>query len=130
MGEGKKGGWREGWTGNGVRGAPSSFVGGGVGPSLCTPVAMSGVCMCFAGGGSLSIRGCLCVLVVVVGRVLAWWVLAAVERHGLGVVGLEFVVCEWFLLCLSSLVWGVVVGGCGMLVGDHCVPWCHDDDKR
>jgi hypothetical protein len=94
------------WCGRG----PSSFVGGGAGPSLCTPIAVSGVCTCFAGGGSLSVRGCLCALVVVVGRVVAWWVLAAVERHGMGVVGLGFIVCGWFSPCLSSFVWG---GHCG-----------------
>jgi hypothetical protein len=66
--EGRKEGGRNGGTGNGVGQAPSSFMGGGVGPSLCMPVAVSGVCMLIAiaaGGGSLSVCGHLCVLVVV-----------------------------------------------------------------
>jgi hypothetical protein len=36
------------------------------------------------GGGSLSVGGCLCALVVVVGRVVAWWVPTAVDWYGVG----------------------------------------------
>jgi hypothetical protein len=71
-----------------------------------------------AGGGWVVIRSCA--LVVVFGRVVAWWVLAAVERRCVVGVGLVFVVCGWFSSCSSSLAWGVVVGGRGMSVGDHC----------
>jgi hypothetical protein len=37
-----------------------------------------------AAGGSLSVCGRLCALVVVVGRVVSWWVLAAVHGYGVG----------------------------------------------
>jgi hypothetical protein len=53
--------------------ALSSFVSGGAGPALCTPITVSGVCVLVtivAGGGLLSIHGHLCVLVVVVRRVV------------------------------------------------------------
>jgi hypothetical protein len=44
----------------------------------CTLITMA------AGGGSLSIHGHLCTLVVVGGRVVSWWVLAAVHGYGVG----------------------------------------------
>ena len=72
---GRMDGWKgeEGREGQAmVWGRPSSlFVGGGGGPSSCMPVTIGGlVCMhtmhtTRAGGGSLSIHGQLCVLVVI-----------------------------------------------------------------
>jgi hypothetical protein len=109
-------------------------VGCGAGPSGCTPVAVSGVCALvaiIAGGGSLSIRGCLCA-VVVVGRVVAWWVLAAVERYGMGGVGLVLVVrscgirvrwrgggCGWSWHVGGGSLWGVVRRGVVMMMNDE-----------
>jgi hypothetical protein len=82
-----------------------------------------GVCMLMAiaaAGGLLSIHGCLCALIGVVGRVVAWWVLTTVDQYGVGGVGLVVIVCGWFLPCLSLLAWAVIVGGRGMSVGDGC----------
>jgi hypothetical protein len=47
-------------------------------------------------------------------------VLAAVERYGVEGVGLVFNICGWFSPYFGSLARGVIVGGCGMSVGDRC----------
>jgi hypothetical protein len=98
-GKGKEGGRKGGGRKGGGRGEEGRE--GGTGPVVvrgwwCGAIIVHArrrewsACMLIAiaaGGGSLSVRGRLCALVVVVGRVVAWWVLAAVDRYGVGVWG-------------------------------------------